>query len=164
MEVTLRINGVERVVHVTHIGGKYTITIDGREIDVKHADWNPPSLGFMVGNESQHAIVSRGPDETSLTLDGVTYQVSFGDDDDASAGPIAVHGSGSLEAPMPGNIVRVDAKVGDTVKAHQPVVILESMKMQNEISAPFDGTVKAINCAVGDQVAYGEVLAEIEKA
>jgi pyruvate carboxylase subunit B len=66
-----------------------------------------------------------------------------------------------LKAPMPGMIVRIDKKVGDTVKAGEPVVTLEAMKMENALSAPVSGTILSINCNVGDSVAKNAVLCVI---
>jgi oxaloacetate decarboxylase alpha subunit/pyruvate carboxylase subunit B len=62
---------------------------------------------------------------------------------------------------MPGMIVRIDKKVGDTVKQGEPVVTLEAMKMENALSAPVSGTILSINCNVGDSVAKNAVLCVI---
>ena len=63
---------------------------------------------------------------------------------------------------MPGNVVDVLVKVGDTVKAGQAVLVSEAMKMESEIQAAIAGTVKAVNVAKGDRVNPGEILIEIE--
>lgn len=68
---------------------------------------------------------------------------------------------GSLRAPMPGKIVATPAKAGDTVTKGQPVIVLEAMKMEHALVAPFDGVVGAINAAVDDQVGADAVLADI---
>ncbi len=78
-----------------------------------------------------------------------------------AAAPAAKAGAGSVTAPMPGLIVDVTCKLGDKVKAGQPVVILEAMKMQNPLAAPVDGEVKAIHVKSGDSVAVGQVLVDI---
>ena len=70
----------------------------------------------------------------------------------------AAAGAVSVKAPMPGNILDVKVKVGDAVKAGQILVILEAMKMENEIVAPQDGTVAGINCAKGETVNVDDVL------
>ena len=80
----------------------------------------------------------------------------------AAAPAAAADTSGTpLTAPMPGMIVKYDKKVGDEVSAGETVVILEAMKMENALSAPASGTVKAINYASGDSVAKGDVLCVI---
>ena len=73
----------------------------------------------------------------------------------------AVQGGTPLIAPMPGMIVRNVAKVGDKVKAGDPIVVLEAMKMENSLGAPCDGEVKALNYSSGDSVAKDAVLAII---
>jgi pyruvate carboxylase subunit B len=73
----------------------------------------------------------------------------------------AAGGAGSVAAPMPGLIVDVTCKIGDKVKAGQPVVMLEAMKMQNPLPSPIDGEVKGIFVKAGDSVAVGQVLVDI---
>jgi acyl-CoA carboxylase subunit alpha len=70
--------------------------------------------------------------------------------------------SGSLLAPMPGTVVRVAVEHGQTVEAGAPVLVLEAMKMQHTVSAPYAGVVTEINVKTGAQVASGEVLAVVE--
>ena len=68
---------------------------------------------------------------------------------------------GALRAPMPGKIVATPAKAGDTVTRGQPIVVLEAMKMEHALVAPFDGVVGEIGVSVGDQVAADTVLATV---
>lgn len=70
-------------------------------------------------------------------------------------------GAGSVTAPMPGTILDVKVSVGDQVKAGQPVVILEAMKMENEITATADGTIKEVRVSKGATVNPGDVLVTI---
>lgn len=74
------------------------------------------------------------------------------------AAPSGSAGSVKVEAPMPGTVLRVNVKVGDTVEEGQAVVILEAMKMENEIAAPKSGTVASINAAQGSAVNTGDLL------
>jgi biotin carboxyl carrier protein len=62
---------------------------------------------------------------------------------------------------MMGKVVAIEAGPGDAVRAGQPVVVLESMKMELRVGAPFDATVVAVRCAVGDMVERGATLAEV---
>ncbi len=70
-------------------------------------------------------------------------------------------GSVKIAAPMPGKILAIKANVGQAVKRGDVVMILEAMKMENEITAPEDGTVAGINVAVGDSVESGDTLASL---
>lgn len=71
---------------------------------------------------------------------------------------------GSLLSPMPGTVVRVEAVVGDTVRAGSALVIVEAMKMEHTIAAPHDGTITSITVEPGDQVGSDQVLAVVEPA
>lgn len=72
------------------------------------------------------------------------------------------HAAGGLEAPMPGTVTAVKAREGQAVQKGQEILVVEAMKMENAIRAPKAGTVRRIAVAVGDMVAPGNVLAEIE--
>lgn len=73
----------------------------------------------------------------------------------------AAAGAVSISAPMPGKILDVKAQPGTAVKRGQVILVLEAMKMENEIVAPQDGTVASINVAVGDMVEPGATLATL---
>lgn len=79
----------------------------------------------------------------------------------APAAPAAGGAAGavSVSAPMPGKILAVKKKVGEAVKAGDPILVLEAMKMENDIVAPQDGTIATIEVAVGDAVESGATLA-----
>ena len=79
----------------------------------------------------------------------------------AAPAPAGAAGSVAVTAPMPGKILGVKASAGQAVKKGQVIVILEAMKMENEIVAPQDGTVATINVAVGDSVEPGATLATL---
>lgn len=75
------------------------------------------------------------------------------------AAPTAVSsGSQSITAPMPGSIVKINVKAGDSVKKGDVYLVLEAMKMENDITAPEDGTIDSVNVAQGASVNTGDVL------
>lgn len=78
-----------------------------------------------------------------------------------AAAPAGAQGSVKVNAPMPGKILKVSATANQAVKKGEVLIILEAMKMENEIVAPQDGTVASINVAVGDSVEAGAVLATL---
>ena len=109
----------------------------------------------------------------NINVNGQTYDVAV-EELGASAAPVAAPvaapapapaaslGEGTkVEAPMPGTILDVKVSVGDTVKAGQPVVVLEAMKMENDIVAPVDGTITSIVVKKGDTVESNDALATI---
>ena len=105
----------------------------------------------------------------NITVNGVAYSVSV-EETAAGAAPVAAAapkapaapagaaGAVTVKAPMPGNILDVKVAAGASVKAGDVLVILEAMKMENEIVAPQDGTVASVNVNKGDTVNSGDVL------
>ena len=105
----------------------------------------------------------------NITVNGVAYSVSV-EETAAGAAPVAAApvaapaapagaaGAVAVKAPMPGNILDVKVKAGASVKAGDVLVILEAMKMENEIVAPQDGTVASVNVNKGDTVNSGDTL------
>lgn len=77
-----------------------------------------------------------------------------------TAQPVAA-GAGDITAPMPGTVLKVKVAAGDTVKKGQVLLILEAMKMENEIVSPADGKVAALNVEPGKAVTAGEIMVTI---
>jgi acetyl/propionyl-CoA carboxylase alpha subunit len=71
-------------------------------------------------------------------------------------------GSGTVTAPMPGTVIRVEVHPGSTVKAGAPLVVLEAMKMETPLVSPYDATVRAVHVEEGDRVAGGALLVELD--
>jgi pyruvate carboxylase subunit B len=111
-------------------------------------------------------VKSDGKRHFYLSIDGMPEEVVFEPLNDFVAGSSGkrkqASAPGDVSTSMPGNIVEVLVKVGDTVKAGQAVLISEAMKMETEIQAPIAGSVKAVHVAKGDRVNPGDVLVEIE--
>ena len=95
----------------------------------------------------------------NISVNGVAYSVSV-EETAAGAAPVAPAAAGAVEvkAPMPGNILDVKVKVGDTVKAGTVLCVLEAMKMENEIPAPKDGKVAQVVVTKGATVGAGDTL------
>ena len=112
-----------------------------------------------------------------VNVNGVSYEVEVeeitGAAPKAAAAPVAATAAApapasaasasgtAVKAPMPGNILDVKVKAGDTVKAGDVLLVLEAMKMENEIMAPAAGTVASVNVAKGTTVNSGDVLCTI---
>jgi biotin carboxyl carrier protein len=124
-------------------------------------------------------VVGTAPDHAVLEVAGVRYRFDVARAGDTVwvdsafgsmalarlprlAAPGAIAETGSLVAPMPGNVVRIEAARGDRVRAGQPVVVLEAMKMEHQIVAPAAGQLAEVRVAAGDQVQAGDVLAVVE--
>jgi biotin carboxyl carrier protein len=163
MELTIRIDGVEKRFTVEKRGGQFVFAVDGNEYVVSAAPLSDGTISFLIGGRSYVAHFSKDRDGTRIALGGRTFRIESETDEGHVGGAGAsMHGDGNVESPMPGNIVAVNVSQGDAVKAGQAVVVIESMKMQNEITSPVAGEVKKVNCNVGEQVNFGDVLVEIE--
>ncbi len=103
--------------------------------------------------ESQLAPVSGGPAAKPRPKRG-----------GASGGGASTAGSGKIAVPMQGTIVKVNVEVGQSVSAGDAVVVLEAMKMENNVAADIDGTIAAVNVEPGQSVAAGEIVVVIEAA
>ena len=84
------------------------------------------------------------------------------DVDSAAHDHAAGAGSSNVTAPMPGTVVRVSVAAGEKVEARRPLVVLEAMKMETPLIAPYDATVKAVHVEEGDRVVGGALLVELE--
>ena len=145
-----------------HVGGA---PIPARLVEVP----GTPVRLVTVGEASHRVVVRRGDRRGCYTLwvDGWRFEVEALDErtrairdmSGADAGPA---GPAPLVAPMPGLVVRVDVSPGDVVQAGQALVVMEAMKMENELRSPSAGTVRAIYAAPGTAVEKGAVLVEIE--
>ncbi len=140
---------------------------------------DPRSLsGGVDGIGAGPVVVAAAPGHVVLEVSGVRYRFDVARADgvvwvDSPLGhvtlnplprlpePAAVAEPGSLVAPMPGNVVRIEAAVGQEIAAGQPVLVLEAMKMEHQIVAPADGRRTQIRVAAGDQVQAGDVLATV---
>lgn len=120
----------------------YSITVNGNIYEVEVEE-----LGNYVATEPKVTASKMAPkQQVSKTQ---TQPKSTSDN---------VVGSSNIKAPMPGTISDVRVQVGDKVKKGQVLLILEAMKMENEIYAGFDGTVSSINVSKGASVSVGDVL------
>ena len=102
-----------------------------------------------------------------LTIGGIGYRAEVLDEAHARLAQVAgaragAHGRRELKAPMPGLVVKVLAEVGDTVEPHQPLVVLQAMKMENELRSAVAGTVAEIHVQDGQSVDAGTLLAVIQ--
>ncbi|HEX6058595.1 MAG TPA: biotin/lipoyl-containing protein [Gemmatimonadaceae bacterium] len=165
---------------------RYVVTIGGERLEVEldgegvHVDGAlvPARLAEIPGTpvrlvtmgESSHRVVVRrgdGRGRYALWVDGWRFDVEALDErtqairdmTGVEAGPA---GPAPLVAPMPGLVVRVNVAPGDPVHAGQPLVVMEAMKMENELRASASGTVKAVRAVPGQAVEKGAVLVEIQ--
>jgi pyruvate carboxylase subunit B len=146
------------------------VEIDGRHLSAALADVEGTPVRLVtIGDEVHRVVVRRreGRGHYHLWLDGFTYEVEALDERtrvirDLTAAATGPAGPQPLVAPMPGLIVRVNVQPGDEVTSGQGLVVMEAMKMENELRAAGAGKVKAVRVAPGTAVEKGAVLVELE--
>jgi 3-methylcrotonyl-CoA carboxylase alpha subunit len=102
-----------------------------------------------------------GEPVTSIDEGGERFLVQIARTEGGSGGAAS---DGAILAPMPGKVISVDVSAGQSVVKGQKLMVLEAMKMEHALTAPFDGVVKALDAVAGAQVQVDAVLAKIEKA
>ncbi|MDQ3673191.1 MAG: acetyl-CoA carboxylase biotin carboxyl carrier protein subunit [Gemmatimonadota bacterium] len=128
-----------------------------------------PVRVVRIGTEVHRVVVQRRPGrgEYSLWVDGYRFDAEALDERtrqirDVSAATAAPAGPAPIIAPMPGLVVRVRVAVGDRVEAGQGVVVMEAMKMENELRATAPGVVRSIEVEAGNAVEKGTLLVALE--
>ena len=116
---------------------------------------------LVGGSSAIRAMFEEGKRLAAIYGRENVYDYSLGNPNFPAPAAVNLAAGEQVRAPMPGNILRVDVKQGDAVKAGQVLVILEAMKMENEIVAPKDGTVAQVVTKVGDKVDTGAALVVI---
>jgi biotin carboxyl carrier protein len=137
---------------------------DQKERSAELAEVEPGVYSVLLDGRSYEARAEPGEDCAWITIRGRRFRVAITDPRRWTPKAAGAHGQEreSLLAPMPGKIVRVLVSPGDRVEAGQGILVVEAMKMQNEMKSRRAGRVAAIPVSVGDTVAAGAVLATIE--
>lgn len=167
MMFQIELDGVLRQVELTPgEDGRYLLSVDGRPaVDVDARMLRPGVLSLRIGGKAYRCVLEESGEGTTIHLAGkrVPYRV---DDPRSLKSRRARHGGAEgpkpVTAPMPGRVVRVLSSVGDAVEAHQGIVVIEAMKMQNELKSPKAGKVVQLRAQTGDTVSTGDVLAIVE--
>ncbi len=145
--------------------GVWLCTLDGEAVEANALIARPDVLSIVIDGHSYEVKRERTPSDTHLWVKNSRFAVEVRDPRSlrsrrAKAG--ATEGPQKITAPMPGKIIRVLAGAGAAVAAGQGIVVVEAMKMQNEMKSPKSGAVKQMMVAEGATVNAGDVLAIIE--
>lgn len=139
---------------------KMQVSVDGEIVEVIIPDLDLPSEEIewiVVDNKPYEVVLDR--DLRWIKSHHGLYPIEVRDMGLGMNRPTSI--DGRIKAPIPGQITRVMVESGQSVETGQPLLVLEAMKMENEIHAPRSGVVKAINVTSGQRVTLHEVLAEI---
>ncbi|MBN1196666.1 MAG: biotin/lipoyl-binding protein [Candidatus Aminicenantes bacterium] len=147
---------------------KYKLAISGREFEAEILEITTETARVVVdGQEYTVELKELGRKPISMapapTPASQPPAASKSQRTTAPAAPRSDGDSQSVKAPLPGLIVDIMVNENDAVKAGQNLLLMEAMKMENQIPAPYDGTVKRIHVKKGDSVSEGDVLIEISR-
>jgi biotin carboxyl carrier protein len=169
MTIELELDGARRQVALRREGDGWIVGIDGREVAVSVAEagerWSmligrthydiafePVATGGLIVHVNGVAVPLTVVNEPGLTPAATAARARHGIRDGAAEGPL------TIVAPMPGRIVKVLVKPHETVAARQPLVVVEAMKMENELRAPRGGVVTEVRVSEGASVEANTVL------
>lgn len=166
MKYFVDVDGTEHEVEVKERFGALEVRLDGEPVDFHYHEVNEHGqISLTVGERSFGISIEGDTSEVSVTLAGQRYGIQIEDERERAAGLAARARAGSggpVKSVMPGVVVEVLVAEGDAVTAGQPLLILEAMKMQNEIEAPADGTVSGLHVEAGQAVGAGEKLVTLK--
>lgn len=139
------------------------VMVDGQTYDIDFDSVSgQPVFTLLLNGKSHEALIFHDEDEWQVLLRGRLYTALVEDEREkrlrAAAGSVAESGDFVLKAPMPGLVIKVAVKKGDEIKKGDVMVILESMKMQNELKAPRDGKVMRVMIKDGDSIEQKETM------
>jgi len=164
---------------------KYITTVDGKEylieiVDEKHirigdrlleVDFESvsgqPVFSIILDGKSYESFISESDEGWQVLMRGKQYQITVEDEREkrlkvAAGGGVVEGGEFNLKAPMPGLVVAIPVSEGQEIKKGDVLIILESMKMQNELKSPKDGIVERIRVKAGESVEQKQALLSVK--
>ena len=138
----------------------YFITYDNTEYKVEAEETKPGQLKIKIGERLIKSVITEGEKEKFVFVEGEVFRVR----------PVELTGmkktkkkGGDLSSPISGKVVNVKVKNGDSVKKGDVLMVIEAMKMEYLIRAPFDGNVEKVNFKEKDQIEIGQNTVELTK-
>lgn len=166
MKLQIEIDGQSRQVQIdaAETPGLWLVHIDGELVEADARLLRPGVLSLLIDGRSHRVILDGDSADPVLHLrqQRIPYQVEDPRSLRSRRRHTGTDGPAVLKASMPGRVVRVLVEKGQEVAAHQGIVVIEAMKMQNELKSPRDGRVADLRAVPGAAVASGETLAVIE--
>jgi len=168
MKLQAETQGNKYEIEILRDGSRLSTSIDGRNYELEASEPEPGTYLFKKDSRIFVAVVStsvNAADLSLVTINGQTHEIRVidpkrlrgkkGDDVDAS-------GKAEIKTAMPGKVVRIMVSVGDPVQKGDGVIVVEAMKMQNEMKSTKNGVIVEIKAAEGDTVGAGDILVVIE--
>jgi len=165
MKYITTLDGKEYLIEITD---EHHVSVNGRLLEVDFVSVNgQPVYSMIIDGKSYESYVYETEEGWQVLTRGRQYNLTVEDEREkrlraAAGGRVAESGEYHLKAPMPGLIVAIPVNEGDPVKKGQTLVILESMKMQNELKSPKDGTAGRIRVKQGETVEQRQALLSVQ--
>lgn len=146
--------------------GRYAVTVEGQRSEVHALALPGEALSMLIDGASYNVELETKGDEVGVLLRNQVTRFDLVDEQKyrlrAAAATFSNEGRQVVNSPMPGKVVRVFVKVGDAVTEGQPLVVVEAMKMENELKSPKAGTVTEVTAKEGTAVENGSKLVVVE--
>lgn len=162
MKLTIELGGTTRTVELERVTGRFVCSIDGVPIEADAVEIVPGLYSILIAGQSFEVGVESVPGSLRVYVAGKEYSATVHDPRTwrrRRGGALESEGRCQVVAPMPGKIVRVLVTQGDAIEAGRGLVVVEAMKMQNEVRSPKSGLIEQILVSEGQSVNAGEVLA-----
>lgn len=155
-----------RTVEIEREAERWRISLDGQRVNADAVEIAPNTLSLLLDGQSYKVHITPSSDGVLKLQTGLQEFTAEVADPRAwrgrRHGALEAEGRQQVVAPMPGKVVRVLVEAGDKVEAGQGLLVVEAMKMQNEIRSPKGGTVERLQVKEGQPVNAGDVLAWVE--
>jgi biotin carboxyl carrier protein len=160
----IAIDGQHHRLDLNQTGGRWHCRVDGRDVEVDAVLARPDVVSLRIGNKAYEIKCERVGGELHLWVGSLRFSAEVRDPRSFRGRARAAdeHGPRKLTAPMPGKVVRVLVAQGSEIEAGAGVLVVEAMKMQNEVKSPKKGIVQKIVVSEGAAVNAGDVLAIVE--
>ena len=160
----IELGGKKHRVETTQSGDRETWRVDGRDVDADPVEIAPGVYSLLLGGQAIEVRVEKFAAKLRVTVGGREYEASVRDPREwkrSGGGAAESEGRAQIMAPMPGKVIRLLVSAGDAVEAGQGIVVVEAMKMQNEIRTQKSGKVEKLAVAEGQTVNAGDLVAII---
>jgi biotin carboxyl carrier protein len=162
IQLTGQSGKMRRSVELDREADRWKISLDGQPIDADAVEIGPNTLSLILDGQSYEVRITHSADGVLKLQTGLQEFSAQVVDPRAwrgrRHGALEVEGRQQVTAPMPGKVIRILVQAGDRVEAGQGLLVVEAMKMQNEIRSPKGGTIERLQVKEGQAVNAGEVL------
>ena len=156
----MKLNFNEITLDISSKGKTFTLTLDDKTIQAEVLHVENGKLDLLIDSERVTAYVSSDNAKRWVTVNGQTFVLTKSSG--AKRSGYAHHAAGELTAPMPGQVRAVNVSEGDPVTKGQTLLVLEAMKMEIRVQAPFNGVVQSLTVKVGQTVEREQILVKMD--